>query len=103
LPNASGIRRITLSEAQGRIDHLENELSAVRDLVNEGSEKSSRLVSMLDEVHQAFKNSHKAKKPFTKKQAAKMLKDRENEARNIRSFISNISERCSIALNGYSQ
>lgn len=94
---------MTLSVAQGRIDHLEKELKAVEELTGEASERSRRLVSTLDEIHQAFKNSDKAKKLFTKVQAAKMLKDREREARDLRSFINNISERCVIAIKGDSQ
>lgn len=91
-------RNMSLSEAYGRIEHLEKELESVDDLLSVFEEKIQTIIGRIDESGQALKA-----KSMTKRAAGRMIMDLLPKAREIRSSANGIRERIGISLNGSSQ
>lgn len=95
LSNVSSTRPLTLSEARGRIDHLESELKSIIDLLGDGQDRSKLLIARIDSAGQTLRDGN-----LTRKGAARMIMDLLPKAREMRGSLGGIKERCEIALKG---
>lgn len=88
---------MTLSEAHGRIDHLETELKSVIGLIDSSQGRVNALIANIDETGQSLrdKNSNMGKQG-----ASRMILDLLPKAKEMRGSLNGIKERCEIALNG---
>ena len=97
LSNANSARRMTLSEAHGRIDYLEKELESIIHLIESGQGRVNALIANLDETGQSLGDK---KSKMGKQGASKMILDLLPKAREMRGSLNGIKERCQIALKG---
>jgi hypothetical protein len=88
---------MTLSEAHGRIDHLEKELESVINLIDSGQSRVNSLIANIDETGQSLRDKNSK---MGKHGASKMVLDLLPKARDMRGSLNGIKERCQIALKG---
>ncbi len=84
---------MTLSEAHGRIDHLEKELKSVIEIVESSQSRIKTIIANIDSAGQSLKS-----KTLGRKAAARMILDLLPKAREMRGALNGIKERCEIAL-----
>jgi hypothetical protein len=86
---------MTLSEAHGRIDHLEKELSSVISLLDSKRDRVKLLIANIDEAGQSLRAGS-----LGKRAASKMIMDLLPRAKDLRGSLNGVIERCEIALKG---